>query len=51
MAESVKHQTLDLSSGLDLRVVNSNPVLDSMLVVETTLKKKKKCSGLNNKLY
>lgn len=35
----VEHLTLDLGSGLDLRVVKSDPSLDSMLVVEPTLKK------------
>jgi len=32
----VKHPTLALSSGLDLRVVSSSPVLGSMLGVEPT---------------
>ena len=40
-ALSVKHLTLDLSSGLDISVVSSNPTLGSMLNVESTLKKKK----------
>ena len=31
VAHSVKHLTLDLSSGLDLRVVRSSPVLDSSM--------------------
>jgi len=42
VAQSVKHPTLDLSSGLDLRVMSSSPTLGSMLGVEPTLKKKKK---------
>jgi len=41
-ARSVKHPTLELSSGLDLRVVSSSPMLGSMLGVEPALKKKKK---------
>ena len=36
---SVKRPTLDLNSGLDLRVVGSGAVLGSMLGVEPTLKK------------
>ena len=36
VAQSVKHLTLHLGSGLDLRVVNSNPMLGSMLGVEPT---------------
>lgn len=38
MAQLVKHPSLDLSSGLDLRVMSLSPVLGSMLGVE--LKKK-----------
>ena len=38
MAQSVEHPTLDLSSGLDLKVVNSSPTLGSMLGMESTLK-------------
>ena len=38
----VKCPTLDLSSGLDLRIVSSSPALGSMLGMEPTLKKKKK---------
>ena len=34
--ESVKHPTLDLCSGLDLRVVSSSPALGSTLGVEPT---------------
>lgn len=37
-AQSVKHPTSDLSSGLDLRIVGSNPSLS----IKTTIKKKKK---------
>ena len=40
----VKHLTLDLSSGLDLRVVSSSPALGYMLGMEPNLKKKKKAS-------
>ena len=36
MAQSVKCLILDLSSGLDIRVVTSSPTLDSMLVMEPT---------------
>lgn len=42
VAQLVKHLTLDLSSGLDLRVGSSRPVLGSSLGMEPTLKKKKK---------
>ena len=42
MAQSVKRPTLDLSSGLDLRVVSSRPMLGSRLGMEPTSKKKKK---------
>lgn len=35
---SVKHQGLDLSSGLDIRVVSSNLTLSSTLGMEPTLK-------------
>ena len=41
VAQLVKHLTLDLSSGLDLRVMSLSPVLDSTLEVEPTFKKKK----------
>lgn len=37
---SVKHLTVDLRSGLDLRDVNSSPALGSMLRVEPTKKRK-----------
>jgi len=39
-AQSVKRLTLDLNSGLDLRVVSSSPTLGSTLGMEPTLKKK-----------
>ena len=39
VAQSVKPPTLDLSSGLDLKVMSSSPVLGSTLGVESTLKK------------
>ena len=39
VAQSVKCLTLDLSSGLYLRVVSSGPALSSVLYVEPTLKK------------
>ena len=34
MAQPVECQTLDLTLGLDLRVMSSSPVLDSMLAME-----------------
>ena len=36
VAQLVKHPTLDLSSGLDPRVVSSSPALGSKLGVEPT---------------
>jgi len=42
VAQLVKHPTLDLSSGCDLRVVSSSPPLGSTLGVESLLKKKTK---------
>ena len=42
MAQSIKHPTLDLSSGLDLRVVSSSPTLGFMLDMEPPKKKRKK---------
>lgn len=36
MAPSVKRPTLDLSSGVDPRVMSSSPALDSTLGVEPT---------------
>ena len=39
MAQSVECPTLDLSSGLDLRVVSSSPALGFILGVEPTLEK------------
>jgi len=36
VAQSVKHPTLDLSSGLDLRVVSSSSELGSTLGMEPT---------------
>ena len=41
VAQSVKHLTLDLNSGLDLMVLSSSPVLGSMLGMKLTLKQKK----------
>lgn len=41
MAQEVKRLTLDLSSGLDLRVLSSSPTVSSLLGMETTEKKKK----------
>ena len=40
MAQSARHPTLDLHTGLDLRVRSSSPALGSSLGVEPTLKKK-----------
>ena len=42
MAQSVKHPTLDLRSGVDLRVVSSSSVLDSTLGLEPTHKQTNK---------
>ena len=42
MAQSVKHPTLDLSVGLELRVMSSSPVLGSTLSVKPTKTKKLK---------
>ena len=42
VAQLVKCLTLDLSSGLDLRVVSSRLALSSMLGVEPTLQKQQK---------
>ena len=42
MAQSVKHLSLDLSSGLDLTVVSSSPALGPALGMKPTLKKKKR---------
>ena len=52
MAQSVKHPTLDLSSGLDLRVVRSSPTLDLVLAMEHTLRnwKKKGLDGIDKKI-
>ena len=36
VAQLLKHPTLDLSAGLDLGDVSSNPTLDSMLGMEPT---------------
>ena len=36
VAQSVKHPTLDLSSGPDLRVMSSSPALGSVLGVKPT---------------
>ena len=41
MAQSVKRLTLDLSSGLDLRVMSSSPALGSRLGVEPTEEEEK----------
>ena len=41
MAQSAKDLTLDLNSGLHLRVVSSGPALGSTLDMKPTLKKKK----------
>ena len=42
MVQSVKCLTLDLSSGLDLSVMSSSPMLGSVLGVEPTSEKRKK---------
>lgn len=49
MAQEVKRLTLDLSSGLDLRVLSSSPTVSSLLGMETTEKKKKKSLGVKGK--
>ena len=36
VAQPVKHPTLDLDSGLDLRVIDLGPVLGSMLRMQPT---------------
>ena len=41
VAQSVKHPTLDLSSGLDLRIMGSSPTLGSTLGMELTENKVK----------
>ena len=40
MAQSVKHPSLDLSSGLDLRVMSSSPTFGSTMGVVSTQKNK-----------
>ena len=42
VTQSVKRPTLDLSSGLDLKIVSSSLALGSTLGMEPTLKKEKK---------
>ena len=42
MAQSGKHLTHDVSSGLDLMVMRSSPVLGSTLAIKPALKKKLK---------
>ena len=46
MAHFIKHSTLDLSSGLDLRVMSLSPTLGPTLGMEPTLKKRKACYGM-----
>ena len=41
VAQLVERPTLDLSSGLDLRVVSPSPTLGSVLGIKPALKKKK----------
>jgi len=48
VAQSVKHLTLDLSSGPEHRVVSSSPTLGSTLGMEPTLKKKRFVYFLND---
>lgn len=45
--QSVKCMTLDVGSGLDLRVMSSSSMLGSKLGMECTLKRKKRAEGLN----
>ena len=42
VAQSIKHPALDLSSRLDLRVVDSSPALGSVLGMKAILKKERK---------
>ena len=49
MTQLVKYLTLTLSSGLDLRVMSSNPTLYSMLGMELTLRKKRTIKYLATK--
>ena len=51
MAHTVKCPTLDLSSGLDLRVVSSSPALDSAWGVKPTQEKKKKKKRSNGTTF
>ena len=48
MGQSVKHPTLDLSSGLDLRVMSSSPILGSVLGMEPIRKKPKQTASILN---
>ena len=41
MVQSVKHPTLDLSSGLDLRILGSSPTLGSMPSMKPALRRLK----------
>ena len=47
MTQLVKGLTLDFSSGLDLRVMTSSPVLGYMLGVDPTWKKQKQKNTFN----
>ena len=49
MAQLLKLPTLDLSSGLDLRVVSSSPTLGSTLGVKSTYKKEKNKKNIKKK--
>ena len=51
MAQSVQRLTLDLSSGFDLRVMSSSPALGSTLIMEATLKKRKKKESMVSPFY
>ena len=51
MAQSVKGPTLDLSSGLDLKVVSLSPVLGFVLGMKPTKKKKKKKKKRYSTMY
>ena len=50
MAQSVKYLTLGFSSGLNLRVVSSNPVLGSTTGHEAYLKKQQPQTNKQNQL-
>ena len=50
VAQPVKRPNLDLSSGLDLKVMSSSPTVGSMLGMEPTLKKESISLISNNEI-